>query len=182
MATIGATTRRHSRPSQVAWASVDAPIGPLLVAASPNGLVRVAFGSEHLDRFVVDLTTRLGALAIESPARLDTVRRQLDEYFAGTRRRFDVVLDWSFTTEFQHRVLEACTRIPYGTTASYSAVAVAADRPGAARAVGGALGVNPLAVVVPCHRVIRAGGDLGGFGGGPDTKAWLLAHEAAVGT
>jgi methylated-DNA-[protein]-cysteine S-methyltransferase len=178
MATIGATNRPRLRSSQVAWATVDAPFGPLLVAASPHGLVRLAFGSEQLDHFVADLTTRLHALAVESPGRLDTVRRQLDEYFAGTRHRFELALDWSFTTDFQHRVLEACTRIPFGATASYGALAAAVDRPGAARAVGGALGANPIAIVVPCHRVIRSGGELGGFGGGTDTKAWLLTHEA----
>jgi methylated-DNA-[protein]-cysteine S-methyltransferase len=179
MATIGATSGRRLRPTPVTWADVDSPIGPLLVASSPSGLVRLSFGDDHLDRFVHDLATGLCGLVMESPARLDPVRRQLDEYFAGTRRRFELALDWSLATDFQRRVLDACARIPYGDTATYGDVATAVDRAGAARAVGGALGANPIAVVVPCHRVVRSGGALGGFGGGVDTKAWLLDHERA---
>jgi methylated-DNA-[protein]-cysteine S-methyltransferase len=163
----------------VAYAETDSPVGRLLVAATERGLVRVSFPQERADDVLVELAERLSPRVLELPGRLDEVRRELDEYFQGRRREFQLPLDWSLTaSEFRRRVLERTARIPYGATASYRDVATAAGNERAVRAAGTALGANPIAIVVPCHRVLRSGGALGGYGGGLDAKRFLLDLEA----
>lgn len=163
----------------VAYAHVDSPIGELLLAATPRGLVRVGFPDEDEDAALAGLAARVSPRVLERPERLDRARRELDEYFAGHRREFDLDLDWQLTAGFRRRVLEATARIPFGETSTYTAMAGAAGSPRAHRAAGSALGSNPLPVVVPCHRVLRVGGALGGYGGGLEVKEMLLRLEGA---
>jgi methylated-DNA-[protein]-cysteine S-methyltransferase len=163
----------------VAYSETDTPVGRLLVAATPRGLVRVSFHGERHDEVLNELAERLSPRVLEAPARLDEVRRELDEYFHGRRHEFDVPLDWSLTASpFRRAVLERTAKIPYGATASYRDVASAAGNERAVRAAGTALGANPIPIVVPCHRVLRSGGALGGYGGGLETKRFLLDLEA----
>jgi methylated-DNA-[protein]-cysteine S-methyltransferase len=159
----------------VAYTSVDSPLGPLVVAATPKGLVRVSYGDE--DRVLDDLAARLSPRVLESPARLDAARRELDEYFDGKRQAFDLPLDWSLTRGFSGRVLRATARIGFGEVSTYAEVAGRAGSPRAVRAAGNALGSNPMPVVVPCHRVLRTGGGLGGYTGGVERKQFLLGLE-----
>ena len=161
----------------VAYTTVDSPIGPLMLASTEKGLVRLWFGNEPLDRFVGDLAKRISPRVLEAPAKLDDVRRQLDEYFEGQRKEFDLALDWSLSHGFGQRVLKATNRIPYGKVSTYGAVADKAGNRSASRAAGRALGTNPIAVVVPCHRVIGASGALTGYGGGIENKKYLLRLE-----
>ncbi len=163
----------------VAYAEADTPVGRLLVAATPRGLVRVSFHGEAHDAVLGELAERLSPRVLEAPSRLDEVRRELDEYFDGRRHEFEVPLDWSLMgSPFRRRVLERTARIPYGATASYREVASAAGNERAVRAAGTALGANPIPIVVPCHRVLRTGGGLGGYGGGLEAKRFLLDLEA----
>jgi len=164
----------------VAYARVDSPLGPLIAARTPRGLVRLAYedfnGGE--EAVVGDLAARLSPRVLEAPARLDDVRRELDEYFAGRRDRFDVPIDLGLVrTDFGRRILQAATRIPFGQTSTYAGVADGAGNPAAVRAAGTALGRNPIPIVVPCHRVLRSGGALGGYTGGVHRKELLLALE-----
>ena len=160
----------------VAVATVDSPVGDLLVAVTPTGLVRLAFDSE---RVLDDLAERISPRVVEAPARLDPVRRELDEYFEGHRRAFDLTVDWSLTSGFRRQVLEATARIPTGSVTTYGALAKGVGKPTAARAVGNAVGSNPVAIVVPCHRVVPASGGVGNYGGGPERKEFLLELEHA---
>jgi methylated-DNA-[protein]-cysteine S-methyltransferase len=159
----------------VAWTLTDSPVGPLTLAATPAGLVRIAFG--HEDAVLEELADRVSPRVLESPARLDDVRRQLDEYFEGRRHEFDVDLDWSLSHGFRRTVLHKLVEVPYGHTLSYKELAELAGNPKASRATGTAMATNPLPLVVPCHRVLRSGGNLGGYGGGLDAKVWLLRLE-----
>lgn len=163
----------------VAYAIVDSPYGRLLVATTPRGLVRVAFRPE-VDEAVDELAHRVSPRVLEAPARLERVRRELDEYFEGRRRRFDLPLDWRLSRGFSQKVLRATARIPYGAVSSYRDVARRAGNPRASRAAGNALHSNPIPIVVPCHRVLRTGGDLGGYGGGVRMKESLLRLEGAI--
>jgi methylated-DNA-[protein]-cysteine S-methyltransferase len=160
----------------VAVSTVESPIGDLLVAVTPQGLVRLAFDPE---RVLEELAERISPRVAEAPTRLDPVRRELDEYFAGGRRVFDITVDWSLTSGFRRRVLEATASIPTGEVTTYGALARRVGKPTAARAVGGAVGSNPVAIVVPCHRVLPASGGVGNYGGGPDRKEFLLELEHA---
>lgn len=162
----------------VAYATVDSPLGPLLVAATPRGLVRLSYGAEGdvLD----DLAGRLSPRILASPARLDEVRRELDEYFDGRRSHFELPIDWSLTRGFTGKVLRATARIGFGKTSTYAEVAGRAGSPRAVRAAGNALGANPIPVVVPCHRVLRSGGALGGYTGGVERKQFLLRLEGVL--
>jgi methylated-DNA-[protein]-cysteine S-methyltransferase len=163
----------------VAYTETDSPVGPLLLASTERGLARVSFEQEGRDQVLEELAERLSPRVLEAPARLDDVRRELDEYFEGRRRDFDVPLDWSLTTsDFRRRILERTALIPYGQTLTYRDVAAAAGNERAVRAAGSALGSNPIPIVVPCHRVLRTGGSLGGYGGGLDRKRFLLDLEA----
>jgi methylated-DNA-[protein]-cysteine S-methyltransferase len=160
----------------VAVSMVESPVGDLLVAVTPQGLVRLAFDPE---RVLDELAERISPRVVEAPTRLDPVRRELDEYFEGRRRAFDITVDWSLTGGFRRRVLEATARIPTGQVTTYGALASRVGKPTAARAVGNAVGSNPVAIVVPCHRVVPAGGGVGNYGGGPERKAFLLDLEHA---
>ena len=162
----------------VAVTTMDSPIGTLLLMSTPKGLVRIAFESENRDDVFGEVAERLSPRILEAPRRLDPVRRELDRYFAGKLRDFDLPIDWSLSGEFARKVLRRTARIPYGSVASYGDVAMGVGTPRGARAVGNALGSNPIPVVVPCHRVVRTGGAIGGYGGGLTRKRWLLALEA----
>jgi methylated-DNA-[protein]-cysteine S-methyltransferase len=163
----------------VAYADVDAPFGKLLVAATPAGLVRVAFASEPDQGVLEELAERISPRVLEAPARLDAVRRELDDYFHGRLREFDLPIDWSLSAGFLRQARQACYAIPYGRVLTYSELAAAAGSPRAVRAAGNAMARNPIPIVVPCHRVVRTGGALGGYGGGLDVKRWLLALEGS---
>ena len=162
----------------VAYRTVDGPLGTLLVAATPAGLVRVAFEVQDHAAVLADLAARVSPRVLAAPRRLDAVARQLDEYFAGTRRRFDLPLDLRLSHGFRRAVVEHLAEIAYGRTASYAQVAAAAGSPRAVRAVGTACALNPVPVVVPCHRVVRSDGTPGRYAGGAAAKAALLALEA----
>jgi methylated-DNA-[protein]-cysteine S-methyltransferase len=161
----------------VAYETVDSPVGTLLLAGTARGLVRLAYldGAEEI--VLEDLAARISPRILSAPGRLDQPRRELDEYFAGTRRRFSVPLDWRLAGGFARRVLRATAKIPYGSVSSYKLVAEAAGSPLASRAAGNALGTNPLPIIVPCHRVLHSGGGLGGYTGGVDRKKLLLSVE-----
>ena len=164
----------------VAYRTVDSPVGSLLLAATDTGLVRVAYANEDHDRVLQTLSDRISPRILHHPSRLDTTARELDEYFAGRRRTFSVPLDWRLSAGFRAAVLQHLTDIEYGHTASYATVARLAGHPKAFRAVGTACATNPLPVVVPCHRVVKSDGSMGGYLGGPDAKAMLLELEAAA--
>lgn len=164
----------------VAYAELDTPVGKLLLAATPRGLVRVAYVDEDEDAVLAELARLVSPRVLAAPARLDQSRRELDQYFAGARRHFDLRLDWRLTGGFSRRVLQATKRIPYGAVSSYAQVAARAGSPRASRAAGNALGRNPLPVVVPCHRVLHSGGGLGGYTGGVERKRALLSVEGAL--
>jgi methylated-DNA-[protein]-cysteine S-methyltransferase len=166
----------------IAYTEVDTPVGRLLLAATPRGLVRVTFPVESPETVLEQLASTVSPRILESPAQLDEVRRELDLYFDGKLTDFELPLDWQLTKGFYRKVLRATARIPYGKTRSYSQVAKRAGSPRAVRATGTALGSNPLPIVVPCHRVLRSGGALGGYGGGLDVKQALLELEGAVGS
>lgn len=163
--------------ADVSYATADSPFGPLLLATTGRGLVRVAFPEEDADSVLEGLARRISPRIVETPAPLDTVRRELEEYFAGNRHSFGLPLDWTLVGPFGRRVLGATAEIPYGGVLSYAEVAAEAGSPRGSRAAGNALGSNPMPIVVPCHRVLRTGGALGGYGGGLDRKRWLLELE-----
>jgi methylated-DNA-[protein]-cysteine S-methyltransferase len=165
--------------ADVAYATVDSPLGPLLAAVTPRGLVRLAYDLNDPDDVLEDLARRVSPRVLEAPAKLDEVRRELEQYFAGERRRFDLAVDWAMVGGFTRRVLEATANIGYGDVASYREVAGRAGSPRATRATGNALGANPMPIVVPCHRVVRTGGGLGGYTGGVERKRFLLGIEGA---
>ena len=164
----------------VAYRTMDTPVGPLLLAATDQGLVRVAFAREDHDAVLQSLADHISPRVLRFPARLDVAARELDEYFAGQRHRFDLPLDWRLSAGFRRAVLSHLPEIGYGHTASYGAVARLAGNPRAVRAVGTACATNPLPVVIPCHRVVRSDGSMGGYRGGPDAKRTLLTLEAAA--
>lgn len=164
----------------IAYRVIDSPVGPLLLAATDQGLLRVAYAREDheavLNRLARDVSPRI----LLAPRRLDEAVRQLQEYFAGRRTQFDLPLDFRLAKGFRLTVLAQLREIEYGRTASYAAVATAAGSPRAVRAVGTACALNPLPVVVPCHRVVRSDGGAGGYVGGPEAKHVLLALEEAA--
>lgn len=164
----------------VAYAGVDSPFGPLVVAATRRGIVRLAYPGE-VD-VVEELAERLTPRILEAPSKLDEARRELDDYFAGRRDSFDLSVDLSLVRgEFTRKVLRATSRIPFGRTLTYTEVASKAGSPRGSRAAGNALGSNPIPIVVPCHRVIHASGGLGGYTGGLDRKEFLLRLEGVLG-
>jgi methylated-DNA-[protein]-cysteine S-methyltransferase len=169
--------RRHLL--DVSYRTVGSPVGSLLLAATSEGLVRIAFDCEDHDSVLTRLAAQIGPRILRSPDRLDVVARQLDEYFAGRRRHFEVAIDLRLARGFRRTVLEHLCEIAYGTTASYAAIAAASGGPSAVRAVGTACAHNPVPVVVPCHRVVRSDGTIGQYLGGTEAKHTLLAIEAA---
>jgi methylated-DNA-[protein]-cysteine S-methyltransferase len=170
----------RERLIDVAYATVDSPVGALLVAGTSRGLVRISFGENFPhDKILIELAEDISPRILEAPARLDPIRRELDEYFEGGRTSFDLPLDWRLSHGFGRRVLRQTARIPYGHISNYKTVAAAAGSPRGARAAGNALGANPIPIVVPCHRVLHSGGGLGGYGGGLDRKEFLLHLEGS---
>lgn len=167
--------------SDVAVRTVASPVGDLLLAVTAIGVVRVAFGVEGHDRVLAELEQRIGPLVRGDHGRVDEVARQLEEYFAGRRRRFDLPLDLRLVSgPFRSRVLHRLTELPYGATVTYAQLADMAGRPTAVRAAGTACATNPVPIVVPCHRVVRSDGSPGRYLGGAEAKAALLALEAAA--
>jgi methylated-DNA-[protein]-cysteine S-methyltransferase len=164
----------------VAYAEIDSPVGRLLLATTPHGLVRVSFPIEPSEKVLEELAGSVSPRILESPTKLDEARRELESYFEGRLIDFDLPLDWQLTHGFYRKVLRATARIPYGQTRNYKQMATKAGSPRAVRATGSALGSNPLPIIVPCHRVLRTGGALGGYGGGLDTKQALLELEGAL--
>ncbi|MFJ7333915.1 methylated-DNA--[protein]-cysteine S-methyltransferase [Streptomyces sp. NPDC101110] len=170
---------------RVVWAVVESGIGPLLLAASRDGLVNVVFHATDAvrERAVERLASRLGSEPVEAPGSplLAEAIRQVEAYLGGERRDFDLPLDWSLISGFNREVLrELASGVPYGTVVGYGDLAGRVGQPGAAQAVGMAMGSNPLPVVVPCHRVVESDGGIGGFGGGLETKRRLLALEGVL--
>src|SRR3954452_1404206 len=183
-----ALTRLHDRLADaagdrglldVAYRTVDSPVGPLLLAVTDRGLVRVAFARDGHDHVLAELADRISPRLLEAPARLDIVARELDEYFAHRRRTFDLPLDLQLASGYRREVLEHLRQGAYGTPTSYAGLAAATRSPRAVRAVGTACATNPLPLVVPCHRVVKSDGSIGNYGGGVDAKRVLLALEAA---
>jgi methylated-DNA-[protein]-cysteine S-methyltransferase len=164
----------------VAYRTIDTPVGTLLLAATERGLIRVAFECEGLDAVLGALADHVSPRILKAPRRLDRAAYELDEYFAGQRLTFDLPLDLSLSKGFRRAVLGYLPDIGYGQTASYGAVAAAIGNPRAVRAVGTACATNPLPVVVPCHRVIRSDGQVGAYRGGSEAKNTLLSLEAAA--
>jgi methylated-DNA-[protein]-cysteine S-methyltransferase len=164
----------------VAYTTADSPFGTLLLASTRRGLVRVGLPNQDADELLADLAERVSPRVLEAPAELDEVRRELDLYFDGKLDHFDLPLDWRLSGGFRQRVLRAIDRIPYGQTRSYTEMARKAGNERAVRAAGSACGSNPIPLVVPCHRVLRTGGALGGYGGGLPMKQALLELEGVL--
>jgi methylated-DNA-[protein]-cysteine S-methyltransferase len=163
----------------VAVTHMDSPIGDLLLARTPRGLVRVSFFGH--DETLEDLAARISPRIVDAPKQLDDVRRQLDEYFEGGRRRFDLTIDWSLVGDWGRKILTACAAIPFGEVRTYGEMAAAAGSPKASRAAGTALGHNPVPVIVPCHRVLPASGrSIGNYTGGVHIKEHLLQLEGVL--
>jgi methylated-DNA-[protein]-cysteine S-methyltransferase len=167
--------------ADVAYAMEPTPFGEMLVAASRRGLVRITFPGADVDAVLEVIAAQVSPRIVEAPESLDDTRRQLDEYFAGRRRAFEVPLDWRVTRGFSRRVLRATARIPHGDVSTYREVAARAGSPAAVRAAGNALASNAIPIVIPCHRVLRSDGSLGGYGGGLDRKRFLLELERRAG-
>jgi methylated-DNA-[protein]-cysteine S-methyltransferase len=169
----------HADLLDVAYRTLDTPLGSLLLAATPAGLVRVAYANEGHDAVLASLADKVSPRILRAPARLDGAAREIDEYFAGSRTHFDLPLDLRLTDGFRREVIEHLAEIGYGHRESYAAVAAAIGRPRAVRAVGTACARNPLPLVIPCHRVVRTDGSIGQYVGGVDAKQTLLTLEAA---
>lgn len=164
----------------VAYGTYESPLGSLTVMVTPRGLVRLSYPGEGIEDQLQELADRVSPRILEAPERTDDVRRQLDAYFAGRRHAFDVPIDWRLVRGFAGEVLRATARIPFGGVSSYREIATAAGSPNAYRAAGNALGSNPVPIVVPCHRVLHAGGGLGGYTGGLERKRYLLRLEGVL--
>jgi methylated-DNA-[protein]-cysteine S-methyltransferase len=181
---LRATLRRRAAEEDlldVAFRRLDSPVGPLLLAATPAGLVRVAFTTvEDPDAVLAALAGAVSPRVLEAPGRLDEVARELDEYFAGRRHAFDVPVDLRLAHGFRRAVLDRLVEVPYAGTVSYAELAARAGSPRAVRAVGTACALNPVPLVVPCHRVVRSDGAPGNYRGGPEAKLRLLALEAGA--
>jgi methylated-DNA-[protein]-cysteine S-methyltransferase len=163
----------------VAYASIPSPIGDLLAAATGKGLVWLSFPGHPVEAALDELSREVSPRLMELPSRIEPYRRELDEYFAGSRRKFDLPVDWRLIHGFHVDVLRVTAAIPYGSVSTYAEVAARAGSPRASRAAGNALGSNPIPIVIPCHRVLRTGGALGGYGGGLEVKRMLLRLEGA---
>ena len=165
----------------VRYTTTDSPLGTLLLAATDAGLVRVGFEAQGEDAVLEELASRISPRVMRAPRPLDAVRRELDEYFAGTRRTFTLPLDWQLSHGYRLEVLRELAKVPFGITESYATLAAATSSPRAVRAVGSACSTNPIPIVVPCHRIVRADGQIGNYLGGRDAKIALLALEGALG-
>jgi methylated-DNA-[protein]-cysteine S-methyltransferase len=183
LAELRATLARRAQGEgllDVAYRTLDSPVGRLLLAATPEGLVRVAFETEDVDSVLSELAAQVSPRVLLAPERLDTVASELEEYFAGRRHAFDVRVDLRLARGFRRAVLERLTQVPYARTVSYAELAARAGSPRAVRAVGTACALNPVPLVVPCHRVVRSDGAPGAYRGGAAVKRRLLAMEAAA--
>ncbi len=183
--TVGLMNSHGQNEQRVVWAVAGSDIGPLLLAATGEGLVNVVFHATDTvrDKALDRLRSRLGAEPVEAPDSplLAEAIRQIQAYFAGDRHDFELPLDWSLISGFNRQVLhELASGVPYGTVVGYGDLAGRVGQPGAAQAVGMAMGANPLPVIVPCHRVVESDGGIGGFGGGLETKRKLLALEGVL--
>ncbi|MEA2495834.1 MAG: methylated-DNA-[protein]-cysteine S-methyltransferase [Thermoleophilaceae bacterium] len=164
----------------ISYSFEPSPVGELLVAVTPRGLIRIAYNAEEVsDHVLEELARRISPRVLEAPSAVDEVRRELDEYFEGKRTSFDLPIDWRLHDGFGRKVLRATARIPYGKVVTYGEVAAKAGSPRGSRAAGNALGSNRIPIVVPCHRVIRSGGKIGGYTGGLERKEYLLGLEGA---
>ncbi|OLC58029.1 MAG: hypothetical protein AUH85_01610 [Chloroflexi bacterium 13_1_40CM_4_68_4] len=166
--------------ARVAVDVMDSPLGPLWLAIGPKGVLAIHYGVEAYQGDLRRIVARYGPGVLRAPKRLDDVKRELDEYFAGKRTRFELSVDLSALTPFQQRVLAATKRVPFGRVRSYREIATQAGMPTASRATGNALGANPIPIVVPCHRILGSDGALHGYAGGVDRKRWLLRLEGVV--
>jgi methylated-DNA-[protein]-cysteine S-methyltransferase len=164
----------------VAYTTTDSPFGELLLASTPRGVVRIGLPNQDSEELLDDLAIRVSPRVLEMSAQFDEVRHELDLYFEGKLTDFDLPLDWQLSKDFRQRVLRAIDRIPYGQTRSYTEMARRAGNERAVRAAGSACGSNPIPIVVPCHRVLRSGGALGGYGGGLPMKRALLELEGVL--
>jgi methylated-DNA-[protein]-cysteine S-methyltransferase len=164
----------------VAYGTYESPLGPLTVFVTPRGLVRLSYPGEPVEAQLDELAALISPRVMAAPERTDEVRRQLDGYFDGTRQDFELPIDWRLLRGFRGQVLKATARIPFGSVSSYREVATRAGSPNAYRAAGNALGSNPVPIVVPCHRVLHAGGGLGGYTGGLERKRFLLELEGVL--
>jgi methylated-DNA-[protein]-cysteine S-methyltransferase len=183
--TDSATARLAARAAEeglldVAYTTTDSPFGELLLAATPRGLVRLGLPGQDAEELLRDLARRVSPRVLEAPAAFDEARRELDLYFEGRLQDFELPLDWQLSRAFRRRALRTVSHIPYGETRSYMQVAKSAGNERAVRAAGTACGSNPLPIVVPCHRVLRTGGGLGGYGGGLPMKRALLGMEGVL--
>jgi len=165
----------------VAYATLDSPVGTLLLATTPRGLVRLAYLDGDESDVLERLADKVSPRVLAAPRRLDEPRRELDEYFAGRRREFELPVDWQLTHGFARRVLQATARVPFGATVTYKLIATEAGNARAFRAAGNALGSNPIPIIVPCHRIVHSGGGLGGYTGGLERKRVLLDVEGYSG-
>jgi methylated-DNA-[protein]-cysteine S-methyltransferase len=161
----------------VAYATTDSPFGTLLLAKTPRGLVRLGLPGEDSEAMLADLAGRISPRVLEDPARLDEERRELDDYFAGRRHAFELPIDWQLSGGFLLRARQGIAAIPYGETRTYTDLARAAGNERAVRAAGSACSRNPIPLIVPCHRVLRSDGSLGGYAGGLEMKQRLLELE-----
>lgn len=164
----------------VAYTSTDSPYGKLLLARTPRGLVRLGLPNQDADELLEDLARRVSPRVLEAPGQFDEARRELDLYFEGKLKHFDLPLDWQLSGGFQRRVQRQIARIPYGKTRTYTEMAAKAGNERAVRAAGTACGRNPIPLVIPCHRVLRVDGSLGGYGGGLPMKQGLLEAEGVL--
>ena len=182
-ALIAALAERADREGllDVAYGSLDSPVGELTVFTTRLGLLMLAYPEDDLDELLDRLAVRVSPRIMAAPRRTDAIRRELDAYFAGRLQSFETPVDWRLVSGFTGRVLHATAAIPYGSVSTYRDVADAAGSPRAYRAAGNALHVNPIPIVVPCHRVLPSGGRLGGYGGGVERKAFLLELEGVLG-
>lgn len=183
--TKGLTTSLAQRAGKaslldVAYAEIDSPIGELIVFVTPRGLLRVKYADEPIEGVLADVAAKVSPRILRAPARTDEARHELEAYFGLRRRAFNLPIDWSLVHGFAGRILRQTARIPFGDVRSYGQLAAQAGSPRAARAVGNALGSNPIPIVVPCHRVLHADGGLGGYSGGLDRKRYLLALEGSL--
>jgi methylated-DNA-[protein]-cysteine S-methyltransferase len=177
---VDGLVRRAEADVDVGYREVDSPFGPLLVAVSSRGLVRLAYPDQEPDRVLDELAERVSPRILRAPGRTEAIARELGEYFQGDWARFEFPVDWSLTRGFGRKILRVTSRIAYGDVRTYGQVATGAGSPRASRAAGNALGANPIPIVVPCHRVVQAGGRLGGYTGGVDRKEFLLRLEGAL--
>lgn len=170
----------HAGLLDVAYGTLDSPLGTLIVAVTPRGLVRIAYPGEGEEEVLAELADGVSPRVLRAPERTDEARRELDAYFGGTRHEFDLPIDWSLVHGFTRATLQATARVPFGSVATYGEVAASAGSPRAYRAAGNALHVNPIPIVVPCHRVVPASGGIGKYGGGEERKEYLLDLEGAL--